>query len=520
MRFFLNLLRSALGLGLLSLPVHASEILLNKSDLVQIQSMVWAAAGLELPKPASDVPIIGPRNTQDGVRLLRVLSGQGDVNGFEGVLYDNRDRRHSRLDPELYPSLTFLKYGPALIADGHDFGLAGRIFLPGVVFGNSSAAMTGGHAPRSLPRLAMTTDFWRAVTPKLYINNHIYVYPEHRDYDAEDRFPVNWPYMIISQGSSRSDKRFLNAIALTLAALPRDTFDFLKKNGLVAPTLQMVLRRNLEPVSSRAEYLSGAAHPVVFDGKLVRTGRMVAQAAELRPADIPPVVQLRVVSEEFSKADGLARLSERFLDTPSAIGRLWRGFAWDREMEITAADTSAPNNRPLTFEWRLLRGDPQRVWIEPQAPDGRTARIRVAWHDPWTEPVPGSDDSERRVSRVDIGVFANNGVHDSAPAIISIDFPRHQTRRYSAGPDGEQRLVSIDYTAKERGIYFDPLLYWSAPWTDTARYDKSGALLGWDRQYANESTSRFVAENRDTSEPRYQIDLERPSVPVLREVSE
>lgn len=512
-----NVLRNALLLVLLGLPVQADELLLTKNDMFQVQPSVWVATGLELPDPDAALPIVGPSNTQDGVRLLRVYNGQGGINGFAGVLYDNRDRGHSSLDPDLYPRLTHLKYDSDLVAGGLDFGLAGRILLPAVVLGNSSTAMERGPAPRSLPRLAMTDPFWRAVTPTLYINNHIYVYPEHRDHDAQDRFPFNWPYMIISQGSSGSDKRFLNAIALTLASLPQDTFAFLKEKGLVAPTVQMILRSNLATVSNRADYLSGIAHPTVFDGRLVRTGRMVAQAAQLRPDDIPPLVQLRVVEEDFSGAAGLAMLDERLLDTPAAIGRLWRGFAWEHELVVTAEDTFAPNDRPFTFEWRLLRGNPERVWIEPQGPDGRTAKIRVAWHEPWTELAPSKKGQiERRMSRVDIGVFANNGVYDSAPSFISIDFPEHQIRQYTALTDGGKRLLSIDYDAEGREAYFDPLLYWSAAWTDTASYDKNGKISGWDRSDADGVTSGFVPNDADAATPLYELDKANKRMPTLK----
>src|SRR6056297_3515928 len=101
----LNLLRSMLLVVFLSVPVQAGEILLTKKDLVQIQPGVWVASGLELPAPGAALPIVGPHNTEDGVRLLRVFNGQGGINGFTGVLYDNRDRGHSRLSPDLYPRL-------------------------------------------------------------------------------------------------------------------------------------------------------------------------------------------------------------------------------------------------------------------------------------------------------------------------------------------------------------------------------------------------------------------------------
>ncbi|WP_272011511.1 hypothetical protein [Roseovarius sp. ZX-A-9] len=520
MSFLLRILRLAFAVTLLESSAQAGELLLSKNDVVRIHPAVWAAAGLELPEPDTALPIVGFGNSQDGVRLLRILNGQGDVNGFAGVVYDNRDRGHSSLNAEMYPRLTHLKYGAHLVTGGLDVGLAGRIILPAVVFGNSSMALERGAMRRSLPRLAMTNDTWREITPILYENNHIYVYPEHHDYDAEDLFPINWPYMITSQGSSRSDQLFLNAIALTLAALPTDTFAFLREKGLIAPTVQMILRHNLSTVTSREDYLSGSAHPAAFDGRHVRIGRMVEMASKLRPEDIPPLVRLRVIKEDFSDAAGLAGMSERLLDAPAAIGRLWRGFAWEREFVVTAEDTLAANERPITFEWRLLRGDPELVSIEPQGPGGRTARIKVAWHDPWTELAPGKRGQiERRMSRVDIGVFANNGVHDSAPSLISIDFPEHQLRRYDVGPDGEKRLLSIDYDAVRREAYFDPLLYWSAAWTDTARYDKTGTLSGWDRQDADAGATVFVPNDDGTPVP-YEVGKGDKGLPVLRRVGE
>jgi hypothetical protein len=43
------------------------------------------------------------------------------------------------------------------------------------------------------------------------------------------------------------------------------------------------------------------------------------------------------------------------------------------------------------------------------------------------------------------------------------------------------QLVSIDYDAAGRSVYLDPTLHWTAPWTDLARYDDTGALNGWER---------------------------------------
>jgi len=214
---------------------------ITKSDLVEVQPSLWAAPNFVVPNPNEQLPIVGASNTTDGGQLLRIYAAQRQINGFEDVIYDNRDRAHSQLDQDKFPRLAQLNYGIQLMDEDFDYGLAGRVILPAVVFGNSSTALRRGPQGRSLPRLAMTSNYWRATTPLLYANNHVYVYPEHRDYDATDR-------LITSVGSSGSDQPFLHAIAMTLAALQPDTFAFLKENGLTAPTIQMLLRQNLEDI--------------------------------------------------------------------------------------------------------------------------------------------------------------------------------------------------------------------------------------------------------------------------------
>ncbi|GAA0296724.1 hypothetical protein [Rhodovulum strictum] len=505
---------------LFPLAAGAAEVTLSRADLAEIAPGLWSAPGLVLPDEDRTLPIVGDQNTEDGTRLLRHLAGRGGINGFAGLLYDNRDRGHAPLRPDLFPRLTRLVYAPDLVEAGLDYGLAGQIHLPAVVLGNSSTAVTAGPAPRSLVRLAMTRPMGPHLAAELYQRNAVYIYPEHRDHDAADLFPANWPYTITSQGSSGSDRRFLIAVAMTLAAFPADTMAALRDRGLVAPTVQMILRRNLAPVATREDYLSGRTHPAAFEPGQIRIGRMVAQAAALPADEIPPMVRLRVIDESFRQAAGLAGLDERLFDTTSAIARIWRDFDWQREMIVSADETADPNGRPLRFEWRLLAGDPGRVRIEPLDPAGRRARIVIDWHAPWTLPAPGGGEEydSRRHARVDIGVFAHNGAQDSAPGFVSIAFPAHERRSYGpAGPEDTPRLVSIDYDAAGRGADFDPILHWTAPWSDEARHDDDGRLLGWTRRWAD-GRERFVpfADLRPAGGARYRIDRTNPRQPLLR----
>ncbi len=480
------------------------DVILNERDLIRLPAGVRAAA-LPLPEEDRSRPIVSPAADGAAADLLRRLDGDGRANGFSGIVYDNRDRGHSTLDAALFPRLARLSYGFELISASADYGLAGEIVLPAVVFGNSSTAITGGPAPRSLPRFAMTAPGRPQAQARLYAANHIYVYPEHRDHDAADLYPANWPYMVISQGSSGSDLPFLEAIAMTLAAFPPDTFARMRDEGRVAPTLQAILRQSLATGSAPADYLTGAAHPVVFEAEILRPERMVAAAAAMGPDDIPPVARISVEEEEFSATAGLAGLDERLFDTPHALARIWRDPAWEREMTLTA-NAAEPSGRPVRYEWRLLQGQADRVDITPLDPEGRRARVRLRWHDAFDI---GGAAGPRMTSRVDIGVFAVAEGAVGAPAILSVSFPTQEVRRYGLLDDGTTGLLSVDYDAINRWAYFDPMLHWSAPWTDEPVRDESGAITGWTR------TTRDGAMSMVTDTARYRIDRGRPDQPVL-----
>jgi len=435
----------SLGLIAIARSAGAADLLLTGQDLVPLPEGNGFQAEVTLPDPAPDMPFIDPARSDALAALMRHHGARGA--GFQGVLYDNRDRGHSTLDPNLFPTLTRLRYGPDLIARGVDYGLAGAITYPAIVLGNSSTAIANGPAPRSQTRLAMTVAPAPDQAFRHYAGNALYIYPEHRDHDARDLFPGNWPYTVTTQGSSGSDQAFLEAMAMTLAAFPKATRNRLEAEGLIVPTLQMILRRSLRIVPSEAAYLSGVAHPPVFEGTTLVPGRMIAMAAAMTPDTIPPMVRLIVRREDFAPEADLTQ-SERLYTTPSAIARIWRNEAFTREMTLSAARTFDPNGRPLTFSWSVLRGDPDAITLEPFGADNAQARLRVTWHDPATSNLPGWLPG----ARIDIGVFASNGVYTSAPAILSILLPLHEGRAYDA--DG----VLAGRTPIP-GLYRDPLLF-------------------------------------------------------------
>ncbi|WP_428515120.1 hypothetical protein [Roseovarius sp.] len=470
--------------------------------------------------PESSAPVLGPDARAAGHRLLWQLEFEGRAAGNHGDLYENRDRAHSLLPPKAHPQLTHVAYDAEIREAGLDYGLAGPIIFDAPLIGNSSTAVKHGPLWRSLPRLALTGDDGPVTLYQNYLAGQIHVYPEHRDHDPEhgDLIPANTPFFLISQGSSGSDQPHLEALAMILAALRPETKKFLHENQLLAPTVQMIFRRCLTSVRTRETYLSGLAHPSVIPRDQINLTRMVQLANALTPETVPPMVRLAVLSESQATVgiDYFGEgLSERLFDTPVAVARLWRSHVHSRNMVVSAESTRDPQGRKPEFLWRLLRGDPQRTRIEPLDDRGLQARITIDWQLP--RPVPGQ--REIRSNRVDIGVFARTGDHDSTPGLISFLLPHHETRRYAPGPLGEMRIESRDFRVPE-DEYADPVLFPQSEWRDVYSYDPAGVLQGWTRQTA-EGLIQFDASGRKntTAGPqpvRHVVERPDDKVPYLR----
>lgn len=466
----------------------------------------------ELPPPAADAPVFDPADASPEAARLRMLFAKGRAAGLAGTLYDNRDRGHSAVPATLVPQMTRVAYGPGLRARGLDYGLAGPFRFPAITLGNSSTAIVNSPAWRSQPRLAMTSDGAPERAAADYASNAMYVYPEHRDHDAFDYYPAAWPFMTTSQGSSGSDQPFLRAQAMILAAFAPETRARMQDAGLVAPTVQFVMRRTQTGLRGDADYLSGAAHPSAFSRKALNPAGAVALAASLTPGTIPPQPALRVLSEDFADAAGLAGKTERLFTTGASVARLWRGLQGRREMVLSAAETVDPAGRALRFHWVLLRGDPAAVEITPLDGQGGRVRLVFGWQDP--QPAPsgyGVAGAGPMSSRIDVGLFAEAGGMLSAPAFVSVTLPPEK-RSYDMGPDGRPRLLSVDYDAAGRGAHYDPLLFWWAPWRDRFHYDPAGRLTGWTREAtrptraAAEAAGVYAADgSRDGGKVEYRL---------------
>lgn len=435
-------------------------------------------------KDSTTEPVLGHGEVGD---LIRRWYREGTAAGNRGDFYDNHDNDHSNLRYQDFPQLTRIEYSDAAKKYQLHVGLQTQFFYNGLIIGNSSMAHTGAPTWRSLPRIAYTDPRRAALLYAQYTNNHLYVYPEHRDHDPGhngdggygDVYCANTPYVLISQGSSGSDRPFLDALMCTLAAFRPEVKRRLRERRLVAPTLQMIFRRCYGPVESDEDYLTGKAHPTVFDGKQLEPKRMVEFAHQVRSDEIPPMVQIRVVEEDqFEVGQDYFDIAprENLFDTPAAICRIHRARQFKRRMVISAEGSFDVNDRPLSYHWAVLRGDESSIVIRPLNDKRSVAELVIPYHH--RRPIaPGAAIES---NRVDIGVFVHNGKYYSAPAFVSVHYLDNEQRVY--GEDG--RILSITYEDPTAdGNYIDPVLATACQWRDEYQYDDQGHLVGWTRLY-------------------------------------
>jgi hypothetical protein len=204
-------------------PFQRGEIRDNVALVAELNTR-WEESRLSLIT-SFDIPTtqqLGPEIVGSSPAELAVKKwmDEGTAAGHRGILYDNRDRDHSNLNRSKFPRLAFVEYDAAARKAGADWGLRiGQAFdLP--TFGNSSTSLVGSPFWRSNPRTVLTEDLLTKIVYNEFVNNQMYCYPEHNDFDPEhgDVYPANTPFWVISQGSSSSDQPFMEAIALTLAA--------------------------------------------------------------------------------------------------------------------------------------------------------------------------------------------------------------------------------------------------------------------------------------------------------------
>jgi hypothetical protein len=412
------------------------------------------------------------------------------ASGNFGDLYVNRDDGHSPLTVTNYPGLTPVVYSADARQHRAHLSLPNTLFEQPVL-GNSSMSMVSGPFWRSLPRAVVTDPFQPIAAFRYYLSNQCWFYPEHKDFDPDtgDLFPANTPYYVISQGSSYSDQPFIQAFAAAMAAFQPATKRSLVTRKLLAPTVQMIFRATQKTVKKPEDYLTAAAHPVVFDAANVDVGAMVEMAHAMKPEDVPPLVALRTVAdaETVPGVDYFDVRPEGLFDTPCSIARVVRGMARERHMTLEA--TASMNLRDVKFQWVVLQGDPKKVAIKLLNEAGSRAEISVSYHGRFRLQDASNTPSTMVSSRVDVGCFVKVGAYYSPPAFVSFYYLPNEERVYR--DDGQ--ILSVDY-ANASHRYADPVLTLQKSWKDLYAYDPQGHLTGWYRTRSGGQPERFTSK--------------------------
>ena len=233
--------------------------------------------------------------------------------GNTGDLYVNRDGFHSpngreALDAFLaeYPGLTCVMLDQEGRARKMDLDYPNALY-PYPVFGNSSRARVGDQYWRSLPRALMTSEAMRMKTmARLYLSNQTWVFPSNADTAPVgtngDVFASIAPYWLTTAGRSWSDLPYLRAALEASRTLPAETKKAAVARGLLAPTIQTLIRKSLKDVENENDYLTAKAHPTALPPGGLDMARLKTAAAAMKPTAIPPLavvtVKPRPIEEE------------------------------------------------------------------------------------------------------------------------------------------------------------------------------------------------------------------------------
>ena len=125
-------------------------------------------------------------------------------------------------------------------------------------------------------------------------------------------------------------------------------------------------------------------------------------ANSLNIEDIPPLVQLKVISETFIE-------NEKLFDTPGAIARSVPYNTPTRKIKVTAKDSFdiEGNTEDFEYVWKVLDNSPHvKITISPNNPSEATLEFS-----------PSSI-----TERIDVAVFVKDrsGKYYSVPGIVSV----------------------------------------------------------------------------------------------------
>ena len=414
----LDALEKAIDLGF-----RNAEAIKNDTDLKRLEKQPRFKELVEYAEEKKNVPLLdGPLATVPAMGIMGQSIALGEQNlawnfdfgcfeaqlqlveaggGNAGDLYFNRDQGHSTLVMTNWTGLTQVK----LDLEGRRRGLDvdfPNILFPYPVFGNASRAYTANPGWRSIPRALMTTDAYRLkMLARAYLGNQFWVFPAVDDVPPEgkfgDVFSSVTPYWIATRGRSWSDQYYLRAGLEISCTLHPNVKKEIVRRGLLAPTIQYLIRRNLKTVKSEEDYLSEKAHPTAFPPNGLDMARLKSAAAKMTPARTPPVAIIRAVQSE--PIAEMPTLPELTYNSPCAWAWILRANDKERIFTVRAAGAEE-------YAFRVVHDEKKLARLETVSPDAARITIDRSGMTP--------------TNRIDLAVFAKSGVSDwGAPSFVS-----------------------------------------------------------------------------------------------------
>ena len=332
------------------------------------------------------------------VAKLRLVPGSSG--GNVGDLYMNRDARHSLLRLEDFPGITPVQLDAMGRTNRMDMSFPNMIF-PYPVFGNASLAMTQGPYWRSLPRAMMTNEsmlLGRMV--RLYLSNQTWVFPSHMDTvpvgTNGDVFASIAPYWLVTAGRSWSDQPYLRGALEASRSLKAPVKAEIVRQGLLAPTIQALIRKSLKGVTNEVDYLSARAHPTALPPGGLDVARLKAAAKAMSVESIPPLAAVSVAVSPVKRSPVAPELTYA-----SAFAWAFVLRADDEEREFVLSAKGAEE-----YAFVQTHGEGVGVKIERTGPDAAKVTVSRRGMSP--------------TNRVDIMVCGRNaGTGWGAPSYVS-----------------------------------------------------------------------------------------------------
>ena len=316
-----------------------------------------------------------------------------------------------------------------------------------------------------------------------------------------DVLPANLPFRLVTGPAARDLRMAESAVETVTTSMPVQVRQFFSKCGILAPTVQWLLRRCRPGVTNETDYLSPSTHPLVWRAQDFDLDALAKTAGMMISNSIPMIARIGLLHEEY-KVNPIRR-AEPLVDYPDPRAETWCETPYGIAIALRAPEnrrkfrfwaSSWPvRDRNVNYRWvRLNPGRVSASRIQGQAqlsPEKGYAEIVLNW----TE-VRG---------RLDFAVFARYGDGPyGPPSMISFFTVPNEIRQY----DPQGRIAKVSYRKADAVI---PALYQNKFWEDAYELDDQGRILGFLRTRSGgvkggrfSATGEFIVETYPDGSPQ------------------